>query len=48
MTSVAMLALILYIVGMLGLFTQAVIARSPGWAGGGLIALAWLLTNFPS
>lgn len=51
MTSIATLALVLYIAGGFGLFAQAVgvaLGRvSPGWLGLGLIWLAFALTGSP-
>lgn len=52
MTSVAILALVLFIIGVLLCFAAAVSAAlgrvSPFPLGVGLMGLAWLLTNFPS
>lgn len=49
MTPVATLALVLFIVGVLLLFAQSVIAAvgpvAPGWVGAGLIAVAYSLTK---
>lgn len=51
MTSIATLALVLYIFGMVGLFAQSVSVSlgpvAPGWFGAGLGMLAFLLTEFP-
>lgn len=51
MTTIATLALVLFILGVLGLFAQSVgvtLGRvSPGWFGAGLFGLAYLLTSFP-
>lgn len=49
MTPVATLALVLYIVGVLLVFAQSVIAAigpvGPGWVGLGLIGVAYGLTE---